>query len=119
MKLSLLAIALVALSPVWGETIGEIQGGNHFSTFEGKSVTGVTGRVTRVVADGFYFQSAVPDNNDDTSDGLYVYVPSANTVWAPFVKTLQVGQEVSVNAQVLEYAFVPAGGAPKPDLPLT
>ena len=47
------------------------------------------------MANGFYFQSEVPDDNEDTSDGLYVYVPGANTVWAPVVETLKVGQEVT------------------------
>ena len=52
--------------------IAAIQGRQHRSPLEGKSVTCVFGIVTAVRADGFYLQDPLGDGDDATSEGLFV-----------------------------------------------
>ncbi len=75
-------------------TIAEVQGEGHLSPLEGV-VVDVRGIVTVAQAFGFYMQSADPDRNRATSDGLFVYTGS-NTGVAP-------GDEVSVLGPVVEF----------------
>jgi predicted extracellular nuclease len=53
-------------------TIAAIQGRQHRSPLEGKSVACVFGIVTAVRADGFYLQDPLGDGDDATSEGLFV-----------------------------------------------
>jgi predicted extracellular nuclease len=54
-------------------TISEVQGAGHFSPFNGESVADVFGVVTATRADGFYLQSVNADDNDETSEGIFIF----------------------------------------------
>jgi hypothetical protein len=57
-----------------GLTIAQIQGGGITSPYDGQQDLGcLTGCVTGVGAKGFYIQSAVPDGDPLTSEGLFVF----------------------------------------------
>ena len=75
-------------------TIPEIQGAGLTSDAEGVLVR-TTGIVTAVDSNGFYFQDALGDGDDATSDGLFVFTSSAPSV--------SVGDEVEVVGRVLEF----------------
>ncbi|KNF09759.1 putative extracellular nuclease [Gottschalkia purinilytica] len=77
--------------------IGSIQGESHISPYKGKSVENVLGIVTGVESKGFYVQDVLSDNNDKTSDAIYVY-----TSKAPGVK---IGDKVKVDGIVDEFAY--------------
>ncbi len=81
------------LTPIY-----EIQGQSHTSTLEGQVVT-TTGIVTAVDSNGFYLQDATGDNNDATSDGIFVFTGSTPGVI--------VGDELQVEGTVSE--FTPGG----------
>ncbi len=78
--------------------IYEIQGESHTSPFVGQSIS-TTGIVTAVDSNGFYLQDATGDNNDATSDAIFVFTGSAPTV--------AVGNFVEVSGTVNE--FFPGG----------
>ncbi|MEO0933925.1 MAG: Ig-like domain-containing protein, partial [Cyanobacteria bacterium J06641_2] len=78
--------------------IYEIQGAAHTSPLLGESVT-TTGIVTAVDTNGFYLQDATGDNNNATSDAIFVFTGSAPGV--------VVGNEVEVSGTVSE--FTPGG----------
>jgi hypothetical protein len=81
--------------------IHDIQGTSHISPLNGKTVTNVPGIVTALAARGFYFQDPNPDNDDRTSEGIFVFTSSAPSV--------QVGDSVQVSGTVTE--FRPANSA--------
>jgi predicted extracellular nuclease len=81
-------------------SIPAIQGGGHTSPLV-NTVVETRGIVTVVTPSGFYFQDANGDDDDTTSDGLYVYAGAAPTV--------RVGDDVVVDAAVAE--FLPGGAA--------
>lgn len=81
--------------------IHEIQGAAHLSPLNGQAVFGVPGIVTAKRANGFYLQDPNPDNDDATSEAIYVYTASTPTV--------SVGDSVWVNGIVTEYR--PGGNA--------
>ncbi|TYS17671.1 hypothetical protein FZC78_07365 [Rossellomorea vietnamensis] len=75
--------------------IYDIQGESHTSPYSGKNVSGVEGIVTaKNGSNGFYIQTETPDNNDKTSEAIYVY-KKGNSV--------TVGDKVSVDGMVTEY----------------
>ncbi|MFB2878171.1 SdiA-regulated domain-containing protein [Floridanema aerugineum] len=75
--------------------IRDIQGTGHTSPLVGQTVSGVAGIVTAVASNGFYFQDPNPDNDDRTSEGLFVFTSSAPTV--------AVGDSVQVSGTVAEF----------------
>ncbi len=79
--------------------IHEIQGAGHQSSFTRKPVPFVTGIVTVKRADGFYMQSGQPDENELTSEGIFVYLNKP--------PKLEIGDLVYVNGTVTE--FYPGG----------
>ncbi|KAI9105837.1 Endonuclease/exonuclease/phosphatase [Phlyctochytrium arcticum] len=85
------------------ETISEIQGPAHFG-MDGKTVKQVRGVVTMKKGSNFWIQDPKGDGNDNTSDGVYVYVPTANSAMSPIAAKLAVGDEVEVDARVKEFA---------------
>jgi predicted extracellular nuclease len=89
-----------ATTPPETDTISKIQGASHISPLRSLLVSDVTGVVTVVKSDGFYMQSITPDDDPDTSEGLFVF-----TEWIP---SARVGDEVAVSGRVDE--FVPGGG---------
>ncbi|WP_414624908.1 choice-of-anchor I domain-containing protein [Calothrix sp. CCY 0018] len=78
--------------------IYEIQGAAHKSPLVGESVT-TTGIVTAVDSNGFYLQDATGDNNNATSDAIFVFTSSAPSVI--------IGDDVEVSGTVSE--FFPGG----------
>ncbi|MEM6752758.1 MAG: endonuclease/exonuclease/phosphatase family protein, partial [Cyanobacteria bacterium P01_C01_bin.38] len=78
--------------------IYEIQGAAHTSPLLGESVT-TTGVVTAVDRNGFYLQDAVGDENNATSDAIFVFTGSAPSV--------TVGNLAEVSGTVSE--FFPGG----------
>jgi uncharacterized protein len=75
--------------------IHDVQGHAHLSPLLKQIVTDVPGVVTVVRSDGFYLQDPEPDQNDATSEAVFVY-----TIQAPAVA---VGDQVLVTGQVEEY----------------
>ena len=88
-----------------------IQGEGHVSPFEGEDVV-TTGIVTAVGANGFYLQDAEGDDNEATSDALFVFTGSE----ARSEQTVSVGDEVEVRGSVSEFS---PGGADTGNLSTT
>jgi len=84
------------------ETIAQIQGASHTSSYNGKQVNGVLGVVTAVGPNGYWIQSTTPDGDIATSEGLFVYTNNA-------VITVAVRDDVSIDGSISEYR--PGGGA--------
>lgn len=83
--------------------IHDIQGESHISDYAGQTVKDVEGIVTEygyTFANGnykgFFIQDPEPDDNDSTSEGIFVY--STNTSLKP-----DIGDHVSVSGLVSEY----------------
>ena len=83
------------------ETIAQIQGASHISPYNGKLVNGVRGVVTAVGRNGYWIQSATPDSDPATSEGLFVFTNKAVITVAP-------GDGVTVDGTISE--FRPGGG---------
>ncbi|KIF47980.1 nuclease [Vibrio owensii 47666-1] len=86
-------------------TIQEIQGegdtspfidGYPYITDEDHFVTGVVTAVTTGLTKGFYLQALESDNNDKTSEGLFIHTDAADT-------ELKAGDVVCVKGKVQEY----------------
>ncbi|MEE8441945.1 MAG: hypothetical protein V3S41_09500, partial [Spirochaetia bacterium] len=59
--------------PAGGPSISMIQGAGHVSPFRRENVEGVVGIVTAVgLGNGFYMEAPEPDDDPDTSEGIYV-----------------------------------------------
>jgi predicted extracellular nuclease len=93
--------AIPIVDPTSGVEISEIrsvdsiQGESHTSPYEGQFVENVYGIVTVTKSDGFFMQSAIPDDNPATSDGIFVF-----TDWIPNVRQ---GDAVLVSGSVEEF----------------
>jgi predicted extracellular nuclease len=81
--------------------ISEIQGAGHISPLAGQIVNNVAGIVTVRTSNGFYLQDPNPDNDDRTSEAIFVFTSSAPTV--------TVGDSILVTGTVTE--FRPGGNA--------
>ncbi len=79
----------IILTPIY-----DIQGTGHTSPLANQSVA-TTGVVTAVANNGFYLQDPLGDNNDATSDGIFVFTNSSPNV--------TVGQSVQVEGDVTEF----------------
>ncbi|MBS9861784.1 ExeM/NucH family extracellular endonuclease [Vibrio alginolyticus] len=86
-------------------TIQDIQGegdtspfidGYPYITDEDHFVTGVVTAVTTGLTKGFYLQALESDNNDKTSEGLFIHTDAADTA-------LKAGDVVCVKGKVQEY----------------
>ena len=55
-----------------GLKIGQIQGRQHRSPYDGQTVNDILGVVTAVRGDGFFIQDPQPDGDPGTSDGIFV-----------------------------------------------
>ncbi|HVD31175.1 MAG TPA: Ig-like domain-containing protein [Methylomirabilota bacterium] len=80
--------------------IHDIQGASHVSPLVGTTVT-TTGIVTAVRSNGFNLQDPLPDANDATSEGIFVFTSSTPTTSS--------GDSVRVRGNVSE--FRPGGAA--------
>jgi uncharacterized protein len=63
--------------PVEDLRIHEIQGAQHRSPYESRIVSGVPGVVTAASTNGIWVQDASPDADDRTSEGIFLFQPSA------------------------------------------
>ena len=101
-----LALGLGAASTLSALSIAEIQGEHHTSPYNGKEVSDVEGIVTAVYRtkynSGFYMQSAKPDKNPMTSEGIWVEYKGDTPVEA--------GDLASVSGKAAEIQF----GKPNP-----
>lgn len=83
-----------------GTRIHEIQGLQHRSPLDGKTVNDVYGIVTALKNDGFYLQDPYPDQDPGTSEGIFVSLQA-------FIK-VKTGDEVIVRTGVVR-EFNPKG----------
>ncbi|GAA1457554.1 endonuclease/exonuclease/phosphatase family protein [Williamsia maris] len=100
-----------------GVAIAAVQGPGFVSPLAGQTVSGVPGIVTTVKTTsprGFWMQSAVPDRDPSTSDGIFVFTGSTSPTVAP-------GDAVTVAATVTEYRSIGSGetDTTTPDLSVT
>ena len=80
--------------------INQFQGSGHRSPYDGQEVRCVPGIVTAIDGNGFYMQSEIPDEDANTSEGIYVDLLSFASV--------KVGDEILVaSGEIREYN--PAG----------
>jgi len=89
----------IALAPEWVPgplRIHDLQGTEHRSPSAAQVVANVPGIVTQVVSNGFYLQDPMPDADDRTSEGLFVFTASAPTV--------QPGDSLLVSGTLAEFA---------------
>ncbi|MGF1514816.1 MAG: endonuclease [Elainellaceae cyanobacterium] len=84
--------------------IHDIQGAAHVSPLEGQSVSNVPGIVTSVKDKGFYIQDLAPDEDEATSEGIFVFT---QTVPAAEGSPINEGDSVLVSGTVTE--FTPGG----------
>ncbi|MHB0965215.1 MAG: endonuclease/exonuclease/phosphatase family protein [Bellilinea sp.] len=82
-----------------GDRIHTIQGAGLRSPLEGKTVSNISGIVTAFRADGFYMQDPDPDEDEGTSEGIFVFTG--------VVPRVRPGDEVRVSGLVEE--FYPGG----------
>ncbi len=75
--------------------ISEIQGKSHASPFSRQTVSNVFGVVTVKRADGFYMQTVFPDEKDETSEGIFIFVNN--------VPKVKIGDWVLVTGEVSEF----------------
>jgi len=82
--------------------IWEIQGESHTSPFMDEQVFAVDGIVTAVSGNGFWMTDPVSDDNDATSDGIFVFRGGEAKP--------AVGDHVSVDGEVVEFRPGGSGG---------
>jgi predicted extracellular nuclease len=90
-------IALTVAEPP--TEIWQIQGAGHLSPYDGQLVFRVEGVVTAVSSSGFWMTDPTPDDDDATSDGIFVFRGAA-----------AVGDLVTVNGRVDEFRPGGSGG---------
>lgn len=86
-------------------TISALQGSGTTNTANNQTRT-VRGVVSADLQgadsmNGFYIQDPVGDGDDTTSEGLFIYVPGANTTWFGF--DVEVGEAVQVSGRITEF----------------
>ena len=77
-------------------SISEINGNRFLSPLRGKSVSNVTGIVSAKGPDGFWLRSTTPDDDNSTSESVYVFNRTAATART-------VGETVVLDATVTEF----------------
>lgn len=90
--------------------ISDIQGESHQSPLINQPVADVEGIVTIVEDEGFYMQSETPDDDDATSEGIYVAKQGVN---------VQVGKVVKVSGIVEEKISPSTNANMVPEVQLT
>ncbi|KAK3948303.1 hypothetical protein QBC32DRAFT_408699, partial [Pseudoneurospora amorphoporcata] len=91
--------AVAGLQPLLSAalTIAEINGNRFISSYNGQTVSDVTGLVTAKSSAGFYIRSTTPDDDEATSESIYVYSSTIS-------KTVNVGDIITLgSAKVSEY----------------
>ncbi|KAF7174059.1 hypothetical protein CNMCM5623_006354 [Aspergillus felis] len=77
-------------------TISQINGNQYLSPYAGKTVSNIQGLVTAKGSSGFYLRSTTPDDDDATSESIYVYGSTA-------VSKVSVGDIITLTGKVSEY----------------
>ncbi|MBD2303749.1 Ig-like domain-containing protein [Nostoc sp. FACHB-190] len=85
--------------------IHDIQGTAHISPLNGQGVVNVAGIVTAIASNGFYIQDPTPDNNDATSEGIFIFTGTTSAI----LSARTVGEAVLVSGTVSE--FRPGGSS--------
>lgn len=93
------SLFLSAAGAVSALTIAEINGNKFLSPYKDQSVTNVTGLVLAKGPSGIWIRSTEPDDDDATSEAVYVYGSSVGT-------NLTVGDIVTLDGKVAEYRYV-------------
>jgi uncharacterized protein len=97
--------------PISDLRIHDIQGRQHLSPYRGSFALSVPGIVTARRFNGFYFQDPVPDADDRTSEGVFVFTGSAPPAAAA------VGSAVLVSGRVTEFRAGCTPSCTPPDFP--
>lgn len=90
------SLFLSAVGTASALTIAEINGNKFLSPFKDQSVTNVTGLVLAKGPSGIWIRSTTPDDDEATSEALYVY---GSTVGA----NLAVGDLITLDGKIQEY----------------
>lgn len=98
-----------ATSALTGLRIHNIQGTGLTSPLVGKAVVAVPGIVTAVASNGSYLQDPHPDDNPESSDGIFVFTGSREL-------NVRIGDSVLVSGTVTEFQ---PGGATSNNLTIT
>ncbi|KAF7173688.1 hypothetical protein CNMCM6106_007747 [Aspergillus hiratsukae] len=93
---SLFLCASALLASTSALTINQINGNRYLSQYAGQTVTNIQGLVTAKSTAGFYLRSTTPDDDDATSESIYVYGSAA-------VRNVTVGDIISLSGKVSEY----------------
>lgn len=89
--------------------IHDIQGASHLSPLQDQSVANVQGIVTALRSNGFYMQDPLPDADERTSEGIFVFTSTSPSV--------TIGNAVKVSGTVVE--FRPGGSSGTTNLTTT
>ncbi|KAF5509311.1 hypothetical protein CGCF413_v002351 [Colletotrichum fructicola] len=90
------SLFLSAAGAVSALTIAEINGNKFLSPYKDQTVTNVTGLVLAKGPSGIWIRSTEPDDDDATSEAVYVYGSSVGT-------NLTVGDVITLDGKVAEY----------------
>ncbi|KAF6819354.1 endonuclease exonuclease phosphatase family protein [Colletotrichum sojae] len=90
------AFILSAAGAVSALTIAEINGNRFLSPYKDQSVTNVTGLVLAKGPSGVWIRSTTPDDDDATSEAVYVYGSSVGN-------NLAVGDIITLDGKIQEY----------------
>ena len=96
-----------------GDRIRDIQGRGHISPriANGPQVSNIRGIVTMTTAKGFSMQDPAPDNDDATSEGVFVFTNA--------IPSVVIGDDVSVNGTVKEFRPGDSNDPNRPSLTIT
>jgi hypothetical protein len=100
-KASLLLCASALLATASALTINQITGNRYLSPYAGQTVTNIQGLVTAKSTAGFYLRSTTPDDDDATSESIYVYGSAA-------ARNVSVGDIITLSGKVAEYRSNPS-----------
>ncbi|CAI6098142.1 unnamed protein product, partial [Clonostachys chloroleuca] len=90
------ATLLAAAGSAAAVTISEINGNKFISSYNGTQVTGVEGLVTAIEKSGIFLRSTEPDEDDRTSEGIYVFNKAIRD-------KVTVGDVITLDGKVDEY----------------
>uniref|UniRef100_A0A8H7NEZ6 Endonuclease/exonuclease/phosphatase domain-containing protein n=1 Tax=Bionectria ochroleuca TaxID=29856 RepID=A0A8H7NEZ6_BIOOC len=90
------ATLLAAAGSAAAVTISEINGNKFISPYNGTQVTGVEGLVTAIEKSGIFLRSTEPDQDDRTSEGIYVFNKAIRD-------KVTVGDVITLDGKVDEY----------------
>lgn len=90
------ATGLGLLASAAAVTISDINGNRFQSSYNGQSLTNISGLVTAKSSAGLFLRSTTPDDDTATSESIYLYSSSVGA-------SLTVGDIISLDAKVTQY----------------